>query len=132
MLSRPRASTCGLTIWSICAKSAASSLADILGRIEERLTAVSLSVNAAEQKAHKPGAIRNIRTGVKKGRQGVSMSTLDALAPVLQPTSRWLQSGEGAIVAVTSAEVKTRLAAAQAELRVFKDMVADLRRDRDA
>jgi hypothetical protein len=52
---------CGMMIWPICAKSALVGLADILGRIEERLTALGLSATGATRLAGKPDAIRNIR-----------------------------------------------------------------------
>jgi hypothetical protein len=115
----------------------AADLADILRRIEERLAAVGLSATAAGRMAGKPDVIRNIRRATKsETRRGVSTATLAALAPVLQTTSRWLLTGEGEVEAVTDAEaghtVEARLAVAQAELRVLRDMVADLRRDRDA
>jgi hypothetical protein len=99
-------------------------LADILGRIEERLTALNLSATGAARLAGKPDAIRNIRRAVRSGtREGVSTAMLASLAPVLQTTSKWLLTGEGEIEAVTSAEalappghtVEARLAAAQAE-----------------
>jgi predicted flap endonuclease-1-like 5' DNA nuclease len=58
------------------------------------------------------------------------------IGPALGVSGVWLFDGTGPYEAEALAPsghtVEARLAAAQAELRVFKDMVADLRRDRDA
>lgn len=62
----------------------------ILYRVEERLDALGLNARQASVAAGKPDAINNMRQGVKKGRTGVSLETLEALAPVLQTTVAWL------------------------------------------
>lgn len=68
--------------------------AAVLARIEERLKAVGLSADAASAEAKKPDAIRNLRRAVKTGgRQGLTMATLSALAPVLQTTVGYLAEG---------------------------------------
>lgn len=72
------------------------SLAQVLARIEERLTALGISADAASRRAGKPDAIRNIRRAVeskKEGRKGVNAETLRALADVLEVTPGWLMSG---------------------------------------
>jgi hypothetical protein len=71
-------------------------LAEILARIESRLSAVRLSASKASLKAGKPDAIRNMRRAVKEGRQGsVTVETISALAPVLRTTVEWLLTGQG-------------------------------------
>lgn len=66
----------------------------VLARIEERLKAVGMSADAASRAAGTPDAIRNLRRAVKNGgRQGVTMTTLAALAPVLQTTAGYLLEG---------------------------------------
>jgi len=66
----------------------------ILLRIERRLADLDLSASAASKAAGKPEAIRNLQRAVKDGkRQGISTSTLEALAPVLKTTVSWLMSG---------------------------------------
>lgn len=66
----------------------------ILARIEERLDALGISADAASRSADKPDAIRNLRRAVSKGnRQGISMSTLGALATVLDTTVAYLVEG---------------------------------------
>lgn len=70
-------------------------LKDVLARIEERLKAVGLSATAASRMAGlSEDAIRNMRRAVEKDdRQGVSTSTIMALAPVLQTTASYLIEG---------------------------------------
>lgn len=71
-------------------------LPEILARIDERLEAKGLTANAASHAAGKPDAIRNIRRAVESGsRKGVSIITLNALAPVLGTTVIWLMTGYG-------------------------------------
>jgi SOS-response transcriptional repressor LexA len=70
-------------------------LKDVLRRIEQRLTELGLSASAASRSAGlSEDAIRNMRRAVEKDdRQGVSTSTIFALAPVLQTTASWLLEG---------------------------------------
>lgn len=72
-------------------------LKDVLHRIEERLSALGISATAASRQAGlSEDAIRNIRRAVEKDdRQGVSTSTLEALAPILQTSVAWLVEGVG-------------------------------------
>lgn len=72
-------------------------LNEVLGRIEKRLKQVGLSATAASKQAGlSEDAIRNMRRAVEKdARQGVSTSTIMALAPVLQTTASWLIEGAG-------------------------------------
>lgn len=66
----------------------------ILARIEERLKVVGLSADAASAAAKAPDAIRNLRRAVKTGgRQGLTMKTVAALAPVLDTTVAYLMDG---------------------------------------
>lgn len=71
-------------------------LDEILARIEAQLVKVKLSADAASKLAGKPDAIRNIKRAVKKrDPKGVNVTTLTALAPVLQTTPAYLITGEG-------------------------------------
>jgi transcriptional regulator with XRE-family HTH domain len=71
-------------------------LQQIYARIERRLQALGMSANAASKAAKKPDAIRNIKRAIDSGgRQGVSTSTLAALARVLKTTQAWLTDGTG-------------------------------------
>jgi hypothetical protein len=71
-------------------------LAEILARIESRLSVVRLSASKASQEAGKPDAIRNMQRAVREGRQGtVTIETIAGLAPVLRTTSEWLLTGQG-------------------------------------
>lgn len=72
-------------------------LKDVLARIESRLAALKLSATAASKMAGlSEDAIRNMRRAVEKDeRQGVSTSTIMALAPVLETTASWLLEGRG-------------------------------------
>lgn len=70
-------------------------LKDVLDRIEARLKALGISATAASRQAGlSEDAIRNMRRAVEKDdRQGVSTSTITALAPVLQTTAAYLIEG---------------------------------------
>ncbi|TIW28715.1 MAG: hypothetical protein E5V63_04360 [Mesorhizobium sp.] len=71
---------------------------DILGRIDQRLTALDLKESRAAKLAGlSDSAIRDIRRAVAGGRKnvGVSTRTLEKLAPVLETTVVWLVSGKG-------------------------------------
>ncbi len=88
---------------------------EILERIEQRLSATGLSAFAASQRAGLSGdAIRNLRRAARKdpggGRGGISVDTLNALAPVLGTTVAWLLSGEGEAEAegVSEARIDTK------------------------
>jgi hypothetical protein len=71
-------------------------LAEILARIEGRLSTVGLSASKASRQAGKPDAIRNMQRVVREGRQGsVTVETISALAPVLRTTTEWLLTGQG-------------------------------------
>lgn len=76
-------------------------LQDVLARIDRRLKAVGLKESAAAVKAGlSDSAIRNMRRALKDPKSkrknpGASIKTIDALAPVLRTTSRWLMSEEG-------------------------------------
>ena len=74
-----------------------SHLAEILTRIEKRLTATGLSASAASKAAGKSEAIRNLQRAVEDGsaRQGMTTATINALAPVLGTTPIWLFAGAG-------------------------------------
>jgi len=68
----------------------------VLARIETRLNDLALSADRVSRMAGKPDAIRNFRRAVKAGdRQGISTSTLSALAPVLEVSPSWLFTGDG-------------------------------------
>lgn len=74
------------------------SLKVIVGRIEQRLTALGLSATAASKKAGlSQDAIRNLRRGARGeiNVKGGLATTYAALAPVLGTTSQWLTSGIG-------------------------------------
>jgi hypothetical protein len=71
-------------------------LREIIRRIDKRLEAMGLSDNAASKAAGKPDAIRNMRRALRIGdRQGVTVATIAALAPVLETTQSWLLEGRG-------------------------------------
>jgi SOS-response transcriptional repressor LexA len=68
----------------------------ILKRIERRLAAVEMSADAASKEAGKPDAIRNLRRAVEEGSdRGITVRTIQALAPVLHTTSSWLLEETG-------------------------------------
>jgi hypothetical protein len=76
--------------------SADSDPASIYRRVLERLDAVGLTAHAAGMLAKKPSAVYNIKRAVERAdRQGVSMDTLRALAPILQTTVGYLADGTG-------------------------------------
>lgn len=72
-------------------------LKDVLDRIEQRLADLDISATAASKAAGlSADAIRNMRRAVNgegPPRHGVSSATLNALAPVLQVSSKWLLDG---------------------------------------
>lgn len=72
-------------------------LHEVLKRIQHRLDVVGLSESRAATLANlSNSAIRNIRRAVKDGKkQGVSINTLSALAPVLKTNVAWLSDGTG-------------------------------------
>lgn len=72
-------------------------LSEVLDRIEQRLKAKRISATAASKLAGlSEDAIRNMRRAVEKdARQGISTSTIMALAPVLDTTASWLLEGVG-------------------------------------
>lgn len=72
-------------------------LKDVLERIEKRLVAVKLSATAASRRAElSEDAIRNMRRAMESDPdRGVSMRTIQALAPVLKTTAAWLLDGTG-------------------------------------
>lgn len=73
-----------------------SHLADILERIDQRLTLTNHSDSSASLAARKPDAIRNMRRALKSGeRQGVTIETITALANVLKTSAGWLVDGTG-------------------------------------
>jgi hypothetical protein len=85
-------------------------LADILARIDRRLSDLDLTDNAAQKMAKKPGAISNLRAAVRKGgRSGISTATLNALAPVLRARPEWLLTGEGEMDEADAARLATRI-----------------------
>jgi hypothetical protein len=76
--------------------SADSDPASIYRRVVERLEAVGLTAHAAGTLAKKPSAVYNIKRAAERSdRQGVSMDTLRALAPILQTTVGYLADGTG-------------------------------------
>ena len=85
-------------------------LADILARIDRRLSDLNLTDNAAQTMGKKPGAISNLRVAVRKGgRSGISTATLNALAPILQARPEWLLTGEGEMDEADAARLADRL-----------------------
>lgn len=71
-------------------------LPQILERIDRRLKKLKISADAASKKAGKPDAIRNARRALNApNRQGLSMSTIEALARALDTTVAWLSEGAG-------------------------------------
>lgn len=76
-------------------------LKDIVSRIDSRLEAVKLSASAASDKAGlSKDAIRNLKRAVKtKRKAGVSNTTIEALAPILETNASWLLTGDGSVYA---------------------------------
>jgi transcriptional regulator with XRE-family HTH domain len=69
-------------------------LQDIVNRIDQRLESLGISALEAERRAGRRDAIRNMRRAVARGKGGVTMRTIDALAPALSTTSEWLLTGQ--------------------------------------
>jgi hypothetical protein len=68
-------------------------LQEIVNRIDHRLESLGISALEAERRAGRRDAIRNMRRAVARGKGGVTMRTIDALAPALSTTSEWLLTG---------------------------------------
>lgn len=69
----------------------------IYERIEERLDALGLkAAPAATMAGLSSSAIRNIKRAVESGKGGVTINTLERLAPVLGVTPAWLIGGDEA------------------------------------
>jgi transcriptional regulator with XRE-family HTH domain len=68
-------------------------LEEIVNRIDHRLESLGISALEAERRAGRRDAIRNMRRAVARGKGGVTMRTIDALAPALSTTSEWLLTG---------------------------------------
>jgi hypothetical protein len=58
----------------------------LLRNIENRLTVLDISADAASRKAGRPDAIRNLRRAVREGKGGMTIQTLAALAKALETT----------------------------------------------
>ena len=58
-------------------------LQEIVNRIDQRLESLGISALEAERRAGRRDAIRNMRRAVARGKGGVTMRTIDALAPAL-------------------------------------------------
>ena len=85
-------------------------LAEILARIDQRLATLGLSDNAASKKAGKPDAIRNARRALNApNRQGITMSTLEALAGALDTTVAWLIEGTGSEAPSLASDASPRI-----------------------
>ncbi len=95
----------------------------VLARIEERLRPSKCRPMRPSRAAGAPDAIRNLRRAVKNGgRQGVTMTTLAALAPVLQTTAGYLlEGGESSAMfdAVSEARRPTSIPVVASSLQVF-------------
>jgi hypothetical protein len=72
-------------------------LEEIVNRINERLEALGITAPEAESRAGRRDAIRNMRRAVARGKGGVTMRTIDALAPALSTTPEWLLTGQDKI-----------------------------------
>lgn len=72
-------------------------LEEIVNRINQRLEALGITAIEAESRAGRRDAIRNLRRAVARGKGGVTMRTIDALAPALSTTSEWLLTGQDKI-----------------------------------
>ena len=72
-------------------------LEEIANRINQRLEALGITALEAEGRAGRRDAIRNMRRAVARGKGGVTMRTIDALAPALSTTSEWLLTGQDKI-----------------------------------
>src|ERR1700722_4977068 len=80
-------------------------LQEIVNRIDQRLESLGINALEAERRAGRRDAIRNMRRAVVRGKGGVTMRTLDALAPALSTTSEWLLTGQDKIEADETTEI---------------------------
>jgi transcriptional regulator with XRE-family HTH domain len=80
-------------------------LQEIINRIDQRLESLGISALEAERRAGRRDAIRNMRRAVARGKGGVTMRTIDALAPALSATSEWLLTGQDKIEADETTEI---------------------------
>ncbi|HZZ25893.1 MAG TPA: hypothetical protein VFE60_26535 [Roseiarcus sp.] len=74
-------------------------LQEIVNRIDQRLESLGISDFEAERRAARRDAIRNMRRAVARGKGGVTMRTIDAIAPALSTTPEWLLTGQDKIEA---------------------------------
>jgi len=58
-------------------------LQEIVNRIDQRLESLGINALEAERRAGRRDAIRNMRRAIARGKGGVTMRTIDALAPAL-------------------------------------------------
>ena len=80
-------------------------LQEIVNRIDQRLESLGISALEAERRAGRRDAIRNMRRAVARGKGGVTMRTIDALAPALSTTPEWLLTGQDRIEADENTEI---------------------------
>jgi transcriptional regulator with XRE-family HTH domain len=80
-------------------------LQEIINRIDQRLESLGISALEAERRTGRRDAIRNMRRAVARGKGGVTMRTIDALAPALSTTSEWLLTGQDKIEADETTEI---------------------------
>ena len=80
-------------------------LQEIVNRIDQRLESLGISALEAERRAGRRDAIRNMRRAVARGKGGVTMRTIDALAPALSSTPEWLLTGQDKIEADETTEI---------------------------
>ena len=80
-------------------------LQEIVNRIDQRLESLGISALEAERRAGRRDAIRNMRRAVARGKGGVTMRTIDALAPALSATPEWLLTGQDKIEADETTEI---------------------------
>ena len=80
-------------------------LQEIVNRIDQRLESLGIDALEAERRAGRRDAIRNMRRAVARGKGGVTMRTIDALAPALSTTSEWLLTGQDKIEADETTEI---------------------------
>jgi hypothetical protein len=80
-------------------------LQEIIYRIDQQLESLGISALEAERRAGRRDAIRNMRRAVARGKGGVTMRTIDALAPALSTTSEWLLTGQEKTEADETAEI---------------------------
>jgi transcriptional regulator with XRE-family HTH domain len=84
-------------------------LQEIVNRIDQRLESLGISALEAERRAGRRDAIRNMRRAVARGKGGVTMRTIDALAPALSTTPEWLLTGQDKIEAEAGETTETIL-----------------------